>query len=262
MKILNNLLLTAMAALALALGIGTNGAIFGLVDALALRSLPYQNPDQLVMLWNNSDLFGKTPVSPQQYVAWRDQSRSFSQFAAFTRAGFNLTGSGEPERITGARVSANLFATLGILPLLGRTLLPEDERTTNSPAVVLSHGLWQRRFAADPSIIGRTITLDDSPRTVVGVMPRGFLLPVKSELWTPFAPAPGEATLRMLSVVARLKPGVTIEQAREEMAGVAQRTGQQLLANSGETLAIETLNEATLVQFKRPLMILLGGAAI
>src|SRR5262245_10622252 len=231
---LNRFLLTAMAALALALGIGANGAIFGLVDALALRSLPYQNPDQLVMLWNSSDLLGKMPVSHQQYLAWRGQSQSFSQFVTFTRAGFNLTGSGEPERLRGARVSANLFATLGILPILGRTFLPEEEG--NKPVVVLSHGLWQRRFAADPSIIGRIITLDDSPRTVVGVMPRGFLFPVKSEVWIPFAPVPGEATMRMLSVVAQLKPGVTIEQAREEMAGVAQRAGQQGAADSGEAV--------------------------
>ncbi len=261
---LNNHLLTALAALALALAIGANGAVFGLVDALALRSLPYQNPDQLVMLWNTSDQFGKTQVSHQQFVAWRDQNQSFSQLAAFTRAGFNLTGGGEPERIEGARVSANLFATLGSLPLLGRTFLPEEERSANYPVVVLSHGLWQRRYRSDPSIIGRTITLDESTWTVVGVMPRGFLLPAKSELWTPLAPAPGEAAslARILSIVARLKPGATIEQAQEEMIGIARRFEQQGPANNSDGVTIETLRDSMLGRFKRSLFVLLGGAAL
>src|SRR5262245_12354074 len=261
---LNNHLLTTLAALALALGIGANGVVFGLVDALALLSPPYQNPDQLVMLWNRSDQFGKTPVSHQQYVAWRGQSQSFSQLAAFTRAGFNLTGGGEPERIEGARVSVNLFATLGSLPLLGRTFTPEDEGPPNNPVVVLSHGLWLRRFRADPSIIGKTITLDENAWTVVGVMPRGFLLPVKSELWTPLAPAPADAfgRVRILAIVARLSPGVTIERALEEMAGVAQRIERQEPTNAGDKVAIETLSEANMGQSKRPFVVLLGGAAI
>ena len=179
---------TAIAVVALALGIGANSAIFSVVDAVLLRPLPFKNPNQLVMLWENAAHLGfpRDTPSPANFLDWQKQATSFTGMAAMIERSFNLTGVGEPERLEGRRVSANLFELLGVSARLGRTFVPEDDKP-GTHVVVLSHSLWQRRFGSDPGVIGRALTLDGESYTVVGVMPPlvqlpGFRQPERSAL--------------------------------------------------------------------------------
>jgi len=188
---------TAVAVLTLALGIGANTAIFTLLDAVLLRPLPFQNPSQLVMLWEALPEIGypKIEASAPDLMLYEREQKSFESLGSFQNKDLDISGgAGEPERTTAARVSAPLFPTLGICPLLGRTFTrAEDE--TRAKVVVLSYGLWQRRYAGDRSIIGRTVDLDRDPYTVLGVMPRNFIFPLRgpdgsdrpAELWVPMA---------------------------------------------------------------------------
>src|SRR5205823_14364396 len=157
---------TAIAVLALALGIGANSAIFSVVNAILLRPLPYKNPDQLVMVWENATHLGfpKNTPSPANFLDWQRQNSVFTGIAAMVERSFNLTGVGEPERLDGRRVSANLFDVLGVPTLLGRTFVPDDDRP-GAHVVLLSYSLWQRRFGSDPNIIGRAVTLNGQSYT-------------------------------------------------------------------------------------------------
>jgi len=259
---------TSVAVLALALGIGANSAIFSVVNTVLLQPLPYKNPAQLVMLWENATHLGfpKNTPSPANFLDWRGQNTVFTGMAAMAPKNFNLTGVGEPERLDGRRVSANLFDLLGVQPRLGRGFLPRED-TPGAHVVILSHGLWQRRFGSDPRIIGQALNLNGESYSVVGVMPPGIDLPGfdnwKDQLWVPIAFPSEEAQSRgnhYLEVIARMKPGVTLKQAKAEMETIAARLAQQY---PKENLRIGTvvnpLHEEVVGDIRPALLVLLGA---
>ncbi len=221
---------TAIIVLALALGIGANSAIFSVVNAVLLHSLPYKDPDRLVMIWHNYPTL-KLPdasVSPPSYILYRDMTRSFEQVATGTGWQVNVTGLGEPERLQGASISYNFFSTLGVEPAIGRPFKQDEDRPGADKVVILSHGLWQRLFGGRDDILNQTITLDDQTYNIVGVMPPGFQFLNTVDLWKPIAFTPEQVSPTMhgnefLSVVARLKPDVTFEQACDEMNTLADQ---------------------------------------
>jgi putative ABC transport system permease protein len=231
---------TAVAVLTLALGIGANTAIFSIVDAVLLHPLPFKNPSQLVMLWEGLPEIGypKIEGSAPDLILFEREQRSFDSVGAFQNKDLDISGwAGEPERITAARVSASLFPTLGVSPLIGRTYTrAEDE--SRAKVVVLSYGLWQRRYAGDRGILGQTIDLDREPYTVLGVMPQNFVFPVRgpegsdrpAEVWVPMSFTPSELAAWGMyfnnNVLCRLKPGVTIAQAQAEANLIAGRLMQ------------------------------------
>src|SRR3954453_23507781 len=230
-----NPVFTLIAVLALALGIGANSAIFSVVNGILLRPLPYKNPHQLVVIWENATHLGfpKNTPSPANFLDWQKQSTVFSGMAAFAERSFNLTGVGEPERLEGRRVSANLFDLLGVKPIIGRTFVPEEDQPGTKVAL-LNESLWKRRFGSDPSVIGRALNLNGESYTVVGVLPRSVQLPGfgnwRDQIWVPLAFPADEATSRgnhFLEVIARMKPGVKLEQAKAEMETIAARLAQQ-----------------------------------
>ncbi|MDB4968079.1 MAG: macrolide transporter ATP-binding/permease protein [Myxococcales bacterium] len=213
---------TAVVIFTFALGLGANTAIFGAVNAVLLQPLPYPDGDQLVGLWAIDRRAGHDtrPVTPADYADWRAATRSFSAIAASSDSIVTLTGQGEPESLIGYRFAPEMFPLFGIPAALGRTF----EAADGAQVVVLSDRLWRRRFQADPRIIGRAIRLDQKSYNVVGVMPPAFRHPSKVELWTPLVIPPDEVSSRsrqMLRLVARLRPGVTVEQARAELRTVA-----------------------------------------
>ena len=261
---------TAIAIVALALGIGANSAIFSVVNAVLLRPLPFKHPEQLVMLWENASHMGfpqNTP-SPANFLDWQKQSQSFTGMAAMAERSFNLTGVGEPERLDGRRVSANLFDLLGVPAALGRTFVPDDDRP-GTHVVVLSYSLWQRRFGSDPEIIGRALALNGESYTIIGVVPRFVQLPGfenrKDQLWMPIAFPPEEAAQRgnhFLEVIARLKSGVTLKQAQAEMETIAARlAGQYPDDNTRIGAVVVPLHEQVVGDMKPALLVLLGAVA-
>jgi putative ABC transport system permease protein len=257
---------TIVAVIALALGIGANSAIFSVVNTVLLRPLPYKDPGQLMMVWEDAPEMGfpRNTPSPPNFLDWRAQNTVFQGMAAMAPRSFNLTGAGEPERFDGRRVSASIFSLLGVEPQLGRTFLPEEDQPGRGQVVILSYGLWQRRFAAGPEIVGKSITLNGESFTVVGVMPRGFQLPSsKDHLWVPLAFDSKEAASRgdhYLEVIARLKPASSFEQARAEMETIARRLQQQHPEDNmriGVTLV--PLHEQVVGDIKPALLLLLGA---
>ncbi|HEX8072779.1 MAG TPA: ABC transporter permease [Pyrinomonadaceae bacterium] len=227
---------TAVAVLTLALGIGANTAIFSVVNAVVLRPLPYSEPERLVVPWGEkASLEHHTVVSYPDFADWRAQTQTLEGVAAYNQGGTLLwNDTGEPEPIRGASVSADLFPLLRVRPHLGRAFTNEEDRAGAAPTVVLGYDLWQRRFNADPRIVGRQIRLGSAGATVVGVLPPGFRFPVpaqKTEFLRPLAVALGERTTRRgsysLRVVARLKPGVAAGQAEAEMRAIGARLEQQ-----------------------------------
>ncbi|MBI3450198.1 MAG: ABC transporter permease [Acidobacteria bacterium] len=262
----------AVAVLTLALGIGANTAVFSVVNAVLLRSLPYPDPDRLVMAWESDAQQTRTgPVSPANFLDWRAQGDGALAMAALDFGDFNVVGDGEPERLRGARVSAGLFELLGVRPLLGRSLLAEDDREGAAKVVLLSYGLWQRRFGADPHVVGRSIAVNDEPHTVAGVMPAGFDFPAqivgeKLELWTPIAFTSSgrfDRGLRRLGVVGRLSPGVSLEAARSRMTAIARRLAQEYpREDAGVEIALVPLRTQLSSGVERPLMILLGAVGL
>src|SRR5438270_2829135 len=261
---------TAIAVLALALGIGANSAIFSVVNAILLRPLPYKNPEQLVMVWENATHLGfpKNTPSPANFLDWRRQTTVFESMAAFAERSFNLTGVGEPERLDGRRVSANLFGLLGVRPIIGRTFVPQEDQP-GTKVVLLNESLWKRRFGGDPSVIGRALTLNNESYTVVGVLPRSVRLPAfgnwRDQVWVPLAFPAEEAAARgnhFLEVIARLMPGATLQQARAEMETIAARLAQQYPEHNTRIGAVvNPLHEEIVGNMKPALLILLGAVA-
>ena len=220
---------TAIAVLTLALGIGANTAIFSVVNAVLLRPLQFRDPDRLVMIWEDATFAGfpRNTPAPANYVDWKNQTQSFEDIAATNEGTFNLTGDGNPERVAAYSVSANFFPLLGVSPALGRTFVPDDDRFGAPKVAVLSHALWQGRYGGDPQIINRDIQLDGAKYTVVGVMPAGFqFMESDVRLWVPQAFEPEVLANRgghFLTVVARLKPGVKLDQAQADLSNVMAR---------------------------------------
>jgi putative ABC transport system permease protein len=259
---------TSIAIVALALGIAANSAIFSVVNAVLLRPLPFKNPEQLVMLWENATHLGfpKNTPSPANFLDWQSQASAFTEMAAMVERNFNLTGVGEPERLDGRRVSANLFDLLGVRALLGRTFVPDDDRP-GTHVILLSYSLWQRRFGSDPSVIGRALTLNGESYTVIGIMPRFVQLPGfanrNDQVWVTIAFPAEEAAQRgnhFLEVIARMKPGITLKQAQAEMDTIAARLAQQYPDYNTRTGAVVvTLHEQVVGDIKPALLILLGA---
>ncbi len=262
---------TAVAVIALALGIGANSAIFSVVNAVLLRPLPFKNPEQLVAVWENASHYGfpKNTPSPANFLDWRRQNTVFQSMSAMAWETYNLTGVGEPEKLDGRRVSANLFDLLGVQPRLGRSFLPQED-SPGSHVVILSDGLWKRRFASNPQIIGQTLNLSGQTYTVVGVMPPNVDLPGlpdavnwRDQLWTPIAFSSEEAAQRgshYLEVIARMKPSVTLAQAQAEMETIAARLAQQYPeSNLRIGSAVNPLQEELVGDMRPALLVLLGA---
>jgi putative ABC transport system permease protein len=233
----------------LGLGIGANATIFSVINAVLLEPLPYKEPDRLIRLWESNPGGGlaEVSVSVPNFHDWQKEQSVFEQLAASENATFNLTGSGEPQRVAAARITANLVPTLDVPPLLGRSFLPEEEKIGANRVVLLSHALWQRQFGSDQSLINKTVQLNGESYTVVGVMPPGFQFPALRELWVPLILDPAkepwraDRTNRNLAVFGRLKPGVTIDQANAEMGIVAQRLqDQHPKSNTGWSARLRT----------------------
>lgn len=259
---------TAIAVLTLALGIGANTAIFSVVNRVLLQPLPFKNPSQLVIIWENATHLGfpKNTPSPANFLDWRQQSTVFTGITAMAQKKFNLTGVGEPERLDGRRVSANLFDLLGVQPRLGRGFLPEED-SPGANVVILSHGFWQRRFGSDSRIIGQSLNLNGENYSVVGVMPPGIELPGygnwKDQLWVPIAFSSEEAQSRgnhYLEVIARMKAGVTLKQARAEMDTIAARLAHQYPEeNLRIGSVVNQLHEEVVGDIRPALLVLLGA---
>jgi predicted permease len=233
----------ALAVAALALGIGANTAIFSAVEAVLLKSLPYNHPEQLVMVWEDASFIGfatNTPA-PANYVDWKAQNQVFTDMAARRASSMSLTGDGAPEELYGQRVTPNFFDVLGVQPAVGRVFTEEEDKAKEQ-VVLLSYGLWLRRFGGDRSILGRSILLNRVATKVLGVMPNGFFFRERNvDYWTPLSFTPERWAQRnnhFLNVVARMKPGVTKERAQKDMDTIAARLQQQYPASNAKVGAL------------------------
>jgi putative ABC transport system permease protein len=262
-----NIGFTGVAVLALALGIGANTAIFSVVNAVLLRPLRFERSDRLVMVWEKRLQLGRirNVVSPPDFNDWRAQNQVFEDMAAYSGQGFNLGASTEPERIEGAAVSPGLFPILRARPQMGRLFEDGEDNPAGNPVVIISSALWGRSFAADPEIVGKTIKLNEKAHTVVGVMPADFVFPNRrSEVWVPLVLGPADAGNRgghSLTVVARLKDGVSLEQARTEMDSIASQLEQQYQVNTGHGVNVFSLYEEVVASARPALLVLLGAVA-
>jgi putative ABC transport system permease protein len=257
---------TLIAVIALALGIGANSVIFSAINSVLLKPLPYKDSDKLVMIWHNyPDInLPQASLSPPSYIEYRDMTSSFEQVAAGASWSANLTGVGEPERIEGARLSYNFFTTLGVDPILGRTFIAEEDQPGKNRVVIISHGLWQRRFGSDPGIIGKQITLDGNVFDVVGVMPRGFEFFLEVDLWTPLALTSEQLAAdnhgnEFLIGIARLKSNVTMQQAQAEMNTLAEQLRQQFYDGGNWGITLVDMQEQFTGQIRPALLILLAA---
>jgi putative ABC transport system permease protein len=256
-----------VAVLTLALGIGANTAIFTVVDAALIRSLPYENPDALVHLWETSQRqdFSRHEASFPDYLDLRDQNHVFEDMAGYNAGSLTLSAHDGPERLRAARVTSSFFTVLGVKPALGRTFLEGEDKPGAERIVVLSHGLWQRRFGADPNVVGRTLSLNDDTYTVVGVLPPQFKFARvgEAELWVPLNPLPFQVSRRnlyWLNVIARARPGVTLGQAQAEMDGFARHLAQQFPeSHTGVGIRLVSLHEEVVGSIK-PVLLALSGA--
>src|SRR5256885_2879095 len=261
---------TVVAVSALALGIGANSAIFSVVNAVLLRPLPFKNPDQLVMVWENATHLGfpKNTPAPPNFLDWQRQNSVFTGMAAMVERSFNLTGVGEPERLDGRRVSANLFDVLTVPPLIGRTFVPQEDQP-GSKVAILDEALWKRRFGGNPAVVGQAINLNGESYTVIGVVRSTTQLPAfgkwRDQGWVPLAFPPEEAARRgshYLQIVARVKPSATLTQAQTEMQTIMARLAQQYPdVNTRRGAVVNPLHEEIVGNMKPALLILLGAVA-
>ena len=269
--LLKNPTMTIIALLALTLGIGANTAIFSVVNAVLLRSFPYYDADRIALVWEKKQ-GGRTDqnvINLGNFMDWKEQNQVFSDMAVFFDRSFNLTGNGEPEEIPVQFATTNLFSVLGTNPLLGRTFQAEEGGAGQPGLAVISYALWQRRFGGDMQIVGKQITLNNQPTTVIGVMPANFGWHIQkgtqvskpADIWVPFQITNDFRGRRgrFASSVARLKPGVTIEQAQAEMDTVAARLAQQYTFNTNWGVNVVPLRTQFTGEIRKPLLILLGA---
>src|SRR5882724_2570063 len=225
---------TAVAVLTLALGIGATTAIFSVVYAVVLRPLPFPESEQLVAIWTQTPQVDRLPMAAANHLDLKSQNTVFEDIAILSRvANYNLSGDGEPERLLATRVPANLFPLLRVKPALGRGFTEDENQPGQDRVVILSHGLWQRRHAGDPNIVGKIIRLENLPHAVVGVMSPEFTYPTRDvQIWTPLTIDPEDVKFKARTgynhlTVARLKPGVTLEQAQAEVNVISTRLAQE-----------------------------------
>ncbi|HWO03016.1 MAG TPA: ABC transporter permease, partial [Blastocatellia bacterium] len=260
---------TAVALLTLALGIGANTAIFSVVNAVLLRSLPFQQPDQLLWIWSVRTDRDKAFFSIPDFIDYRDRNQTLDQISAMAYWGANLTGAGDPERLQGVRMSAHAFEMLGANASLGRALIPDDDNPASQRVVVLTDGLWQRRFGADTSLIGKTVALNGDSYTVVGVLPPDFVFPwLDTEMVVPLKidvdPRRSDRDTNFLRAFARLKPGVTREQAQADLASIAGKLQQEYPEANAKKIAPRalTLREEIVGDYRKALVLLLCAVGL
>src|SRR2546423_9473640 len=258
---------TAVAVAAVALGVGANTTIFSCVNALLLHPFSYSTTERAVMVWEKGvdGGFSRGSVAPANYLDWREQTKVFEELAAFNPQPFSLNEGDQPERISGAQVTPNLFRVLDVKAMRGRTFTDEEGQQGHEGVAIIKQSLWQRRFNSDPEIVGKTVRLDDKNFTVVGVMPQDFEYPLNgSEVWTPLAFSPEEQKNRFnhsFQTVGLLKPGATVAQADAEVRAVSERNRQLFPdTNGGRTAFVESLTDAA-TRGPRPRLLRLQGAA-
>jgi putative ABC transport system permease protein len=262
--------LTLVVVATLALGIGANTAIFSVVHAVLLRRLPYPEPDRLVVMRERHIHHGEMGVAWPTFLDWRAQTRSFQRLAGYRTDHASMSRVGEPETLRAAQVSAPFFALLGIQPALGRGFNDADDRPGAPPTVVLSHGLWQRRFGGDASVVGRSIDLDAVPHTIVGVLPASFgFFPEAVDLYTPIALMGSRPNWldrgnhSAMRVLARLSPDASLESARREMDTIMRRLEQEYPgSNSGQRATVSFLDDTLFRDYRAALWILLAAVGL
>ena len=259
---------TAVVVLTLALGIGATTAIFTVVNAVLLRPLPYPHPEQLVYVEENvGPAYGGiiTVVGSDDFAVWENQSRTLSHVAAYTSSAANLTGGGEAERVVSGLASSSFYSLWGVQPMLGRVFLPEETRPGGPPVVILSEPFWKRRYGGDPSVIGRSITLDGKLRSVVGVLPASFVIPdeykIDYALWMPLWREMKASPFQAVRVIGRLKPGVSLAAARTELDTIIQSTLKGLTLPEGFTkrVVVLPLHEEITDKSRLSLLLFLGA---
>lgn len=259
---------TLVAVLLLAIGIGANTAIFGIVNSVLLRPLPYRDSDRIMTLWQNNVKSGvaRNDVSPANFLDWKQQSTSFESMAGIEPFGFSMIGSGEPEQFRVWLVTSGFFEIMGSEALHGRTFTADEYQQGNNQVVVISYGLWQRRFGGDRNLVNQKLTLNGRPYTVVGIMPAAFQFPLEREIWSPRVIRESDSQLRgptYWNVVGRLKPGVTAAQAQNEMNGIAARLASQYPDTNGEMgVTVTSLSELLTGKIKSALLIFLGAVGL
>jgi putative ABC transport system permease protein len=262
---------TLIAIVTLALGIGANTAIFTLTQAVLLRPLPYADPERLVMVWEEASFVGfpRNTPAPANYADWKARNQSFTEMAAMSERSFNLTGDGEPERVATMEVTHNFFPLLGVQPPLGRTFSADEDRPGGPRVVVMSHRLWQGRYGGERSVLGREILLNGEKYTVIGVMPPQFaFLERHINLWVPIAFTPRQLAQRgshYLTVVARMKPGVRLEQARSEMQTIMSAIAKEHPNETGGSrlgVRVFPLHEELTADARRPILMLLVAVGL
>ena len=260
--LLKNWSVTAIIVVVLALGIGANTAIFSVVNAALLRPLPYADPDKLVRLSEDSPQVPQMSISYPNFLDWREQNKVFSGIAALQFRSLNLTGTGEPERLAGRAVSAELFDVLGVKPALGRSFALDEDHPGANPVCIISNGLWQRRFGSDSTIVNKQITLSGASYTVVGVLPASYAFGTPTDVFVPIGLRANEMKERGnhpgIYAVARLKPGVTVETARAELIAMAGRISEQY-GMKGNSATLTPLSEVFVGDIRTTLLILLGA---
>src|SRR5438552_3668754 len=266
---------TVVTILALALGIGANTAIFSVIDAVLLRPLPYEDPGRLVKIWGRFTGIGvpkdQNWISAPEFVDIRNLSKGFSHIAAMTGDSFNVTAGGLPERVEGAEVSVSLFPMLGVQAERGRVFLPEEEQVGRDNVVLLSDALWRRRFGADPNLVGRKLPINGRSFQVVGILPPGFQFPPDCDIWAPLAfanedLAPDHRGSHGFEVLARIKPELSLAQARADMKGAAERMVElhpdYPYKQFGFTWIVTPLLEEMVGDLKTALWILMGAVGL
>jgi putative ABC transport system permease protein len=260
--------ITFVVILALALGIGANTAIFSVVNAVLLKPLPFEESDRLVFLNETSKAMEEISVSYPNFTDWRNQNKVFEKIGVYNRSNYNLTGTGEPERIITGQVSADFFSALRVNAALGRVFTNDEDKPGGEPVVLLSYALWQRRFGGQASILNQPITLNAKSYTVIGIMPRDYQMPSRVEMWVPVGQLSGQSSWQLrgnhpgLYGVARLKPGVTLDAARAEMNTIGANLEKQYNdSNAGNGIGVRPLIEIFISDIRRPLWVLFGAVA-
>ncbi len=256
---------TAIALVTLALGIGANTAIFSVVNAVLIRPLPFADPDRLVLFYGTNRHMGFSDawaVCDGDYPDWKTQSEAFGKIAAHKRKIFNLTNSGEPERLLGSAVDADLFSLLGVQPALGRTFTADEEKPGQGHVALISHNLWQRRFASDPAVIGKVVNFDGESHTLIGVMPSAFDYPKQTDVWTPLV-LTSDCSNSFNRVVARLKPGVPLKRAQEEAGVIFRQLSERHQQRDADSeMTVVPLQEFVVANTRPVLLVLLGAVSL
>ena len=261
---------TAGVILTLALGIGAATTIFSVVNGVLLAPLPYRDPGQLVAFWGTSPekQLPRVDFPPGLFVSVREKSRAFASMTAFEGAGFTLTGVGDPVRIDAATVSLDFFTVFGTTPLLGRTFIAGEDTPDDNRVTVLGYGLWQRQFGGDSSVLGRSIKLNGTPSTIIGVMPPDFAVPVRAELWVPLRLDPAAFNCWCLSMIGRLKPGLDAEDAARDLRMTLDDFGLQRrdifpdAKRGGSRVVVTPLVREIAGDVRAPLLVLLVAVSV